>query len=113
MGETVGEQAEGHSTGTVDLIGCTGGEIVFNAPLCTIHFTEQEGIGPVHYTAVNESSRTDVTVAMEATNTVSHHEGFFCGGSAHTDTEGAYDGRMTIRGYSDEAHESQTDFSIT
>ena len=108
-GETT---AAGTSEGTVDIIGCTGGEITINAPLCTIHVTEQEGVGPVTYHTVSGSPE-DVTIESHANNIVSHHEGFFCGGSAHTDTAGTYTGKVTITGYRDAAHTEQTNVTIT
>ena len=108
-GSTVGTLGEGKSSGTVDIANCSTGEIKINAPLCTIHVTEQENVGPITYKTVT-GTPDHVTVEAEATNIVSHHEGFFCGGSAHTDTAGSYFGKATIKAYN---NSTQTNATVT
>lgn len=97
-GNTVGEASKGETEGTVDILGCTGGEnsiTVNGGGLCTVHIPEQNGVGPVKYRTINPSGVEQVTIEPLVTNIKYRHTGLCGNGEA---ANGQYTGTVVAFG---------------
>ena len=116
-GTTIGEEADGHATGTVD-IHCPEGKVIeTSAPGCLYKWGSQTDVGDVTYRTVKTGEFEEVTVEFRihagmthAPNTTSYsHSGFLCG--TGSGSNGTYTGKVTVQGF--DKNGNQTNVTIT